>query len=150
MNGETFIGWCFTGGAGVLDAENMTFTLGQVDGYIHALFDVCDVTIDCSKLGFNLTYNGETTTYGSSSSGGSSGGGVMPLAYIVDMGCRATISTNYNDTIQLSGTGVQFWLSSIDCDGQYETSWNDKVLTITYTNCNYINIYVGGNNVSYV
>lgn len=150
LNGETFIGWCFTGGAGVLDAENMTFTLGQGDGYIHALFDVCDVTIDCSKLGFNLTYNGETTTYGSSSSGGSSGGGVMPLAYIVDMGCRATISTNYNDTIQLSGTGVQFWLSSIDCDGQYETSWNDKVLIITYTNCNYINIYVGGNNVSYV
>ena len=35
-------------------------------------------------------------------------------------------------------------------DGQYEASWSNKVLTITFTNCNYVNIFVGGSNVTYV
>ena len=153
LNGENFLGWHFTGGVGELDAENMTFTFGQGDGYIYALFDVCDVTINCSKMGFYLTYNGETTVYGENNNGSGGnigGGGTMTCSVILDMGCGTTLTTNYNDSLQLSGTGASFWLSSVECDGQYEATKVDGVITISFTNCNYVVINVGGSNVTYV
>jgi len=62
----------------------------------------------------------------------------------------AQITTNYTDTITLSGTGASFWLSSVECDGEYEVTNENKVITITYTNCNYVIVNVGGSNVTYV
>lgn len=149
LTGETFVKWCFGGGYGELDDVNNTFTFGKGLGIVYALYEECDVYINCSKLGFYLTYNGETTQYGSSSSSGGSDGGVTPLAF-VDLGCTARITTTYNATLILQGTGLNFWVEQVDCDGEYQIIDVTKTTaTIVFTNCNYVNIKVGGNNISY-